>query len=292
MSNLEASDPDLNSDSDTESFYSPINSSKTSETPNVKKRPCLLTSTSSDSPSPKVQNAVKKVRQSRTDTPPSTLNKMDAEMQNFFKDQILKSEGRIKNELMDVRKAMSDFKIEVIDRVNSVNTQVLRLKLELDGVTAQLRKKNLIIQGLPEKKDESWNDLENAIKELYEKLSIPGTPDFDDCFRLGKPAEGKIRPVILKLIRIRDKKMLLAQTRKLKGTKIFVNEDHSIEERKMLSILRSREKELRRDHPEARVYIRGKNLIFKKGLNSQIFFVNGAMQLEQKQRGTQDNDME
>jgi hypothetical protein len=180
MSNLEASDPDLNSDSDTESFYSPINSSKTSETPNVKKRPCLLTSTSSDSPSPKVQNAVKKVRQSRTDTPPSTLNKMDAEMQNFFKDQILKSEGRIKNELMDVRKAMSDFKIEVIDRVNSVNTQVLRLKLELDGVTAQLRKKNLIIQGLPEKKDESWNDLENAIKELYEKLSIPGTPDLEN----------------------------------------------------------------------------------------------------------------
>jgi hypothetical protein len=86
--------------------------------------------------------------------------------------------------------------------------------------------------------------------------------------------------------------MLLAQTRKLKGTKIFVNEDHSIEERKILSILRSREKELRRDHPEARVYIRGKNLIFKKGLNSQIFFVNGAMQLEQKQRGTQANDME
>jgi hypothetical protein len=54
-------------------------------------------------------------------------------MQNFFKDLILKSEGRIKNEIIDVRKAMSDFKIEVIERVNSVNTQVLRLKLNSMG---------------------------------------------------------------------------------------------------------------------------------------------------------------
>lgn len=58
------------------------------------------------------------------------------------------------------------------------------------------------------------------------KLSV--TCDaIERCHRLGIPAEGKIRPVIFKLIDFRDKILILKNVSKLKGTRIFVNEDFS-----------------------------------------------------------------
>jgi hypothetical protein len=81
MSNSEAEH------SDTEGFYSPVNSSKTPESQNTKKRTRI--STSSDSPSPELKKVEKHGDQNK-----STLsaNITDEAMQTFFKDLVLKSE--------------------------------------------------------------------------------------------------------------------------------------------------------------------------------------------------------
>jgi hypothetical protein len=222
MSNPETIDSDKSSD--TESFYSHLNSSKTSVTKNSKKRPRPLNnSTSSSSPSPTVQKSIPKLlKQGETDFSTLTFNEMDEGMKNVFKNLILKSEERIKSEITDVRKDMADFKTEVMGQIGFINSEAQLMKIEFSKVTSQLRKKNLVIQGLREKKQESWKDLEVAIDELYKKLGIPVKPDYDDCFRLGKPNVGKVRPVLLKLIRLRDKKLIMSLTKNLKGSNIFV----------------------------------------------------------------------
>jgi hypothetical protein len=291
MSNSEAIDPDGNSDSD--SFYSPTNSAKTSDEQNTKKRPRHKNSSnSSDSPSPTVQNRIVKViKQGDLDTSTFSSNKMDEAMKTFFKDLVLKSEERIKSEISDIRQDFVNFRSEVFQKISVINAQVQSLKLELKSVATQIRKKNLIIQGLPEKKDETWMDLEKSVTELYEKLGISVKPDYDDCFRLGKPQLGKVRPIILKLIRLKDKKMILSQTKKLKGTNIYVNEDHDKDDRRKLSILRAKERELRKDNPEAQVYIRGQTLIFKKGSTSQFFNVNETMQVKERTQSSLDMGM-
>lgn len=292
MSNPEETESSGNSDTD--SFYSPSNLDKTTEKQNNKKRPRQTnTSNSSDSPSPTVQNRIVKVlKQGDPEASTLTLNKMDEAMQTFFKDLVLKSEERIKSDISSIRKDLVKYQSEVFDKISELSTQVRCLKLELKNVSTQIRKKNLIIQGLPEKKDETWMELEKAIQDLYTKLGISVKPDYDDCFRIGKIQPGKPRPIILKLIRLKDKKMILSQTKKLKGTKIYVNEDHDKEDRRKLSILRTKEKELRKDHPEAKVYIRGQTLICKKGHTSQFFNVDESMQVKERTPASPDMDMQ
>jgi 3'-phosphoadenosine 5'-phosphosulfate sulfotransferase len=289
MSNSEAKDSSDNSETD--SFYSPVNSSKISETHNAKKRTRLeIASTSSDSPSPVQNRIVKILKQGDRDSSTLSSNKMDDAMKTFFKELVMKSEERIKSEISDVKNELEAFKQQFIEKVEFVNVKMESLKLEVSEVSYQMRKKNVIIHGLPEKKNEGWVDLEAAVADLYKQLGLPCNPDFDDCFRLGKPAEGKMRPVLLKLIRFRDKKLIMSQTKSLKGTKIYINDDQSKDERKKLSILRLKERELRKDHPEARVYIRGQILIYKKGTTTKIYQVNADLKVTEQARGIQEHE--
>jgi hypothetical protein len=117
------------------------------------------------------------------------------------------------------------------------------------------------------RKNEGWVDLEAAVADLYKQLGLPCNPDFDDCFRLEKPAEGKMRPVLLKLIGLGDKKLIMSQTQSLKGTKIYINDDQS------------------KDEP-----IRGQILIYKEGTTTKIYQVNADLKVTERARGIQEHE--
>jgi hypothetical protein len=56
-------------------------------------------------------------------------------------------------------------------------------------------------------------------------LGIPENTEIDDRFRLGRPTGAKVRPILLKLTKSKDKKLIFSNCKKLKGTKVFINGD-------------------------------------------------------------------
>jgi hypothetical protein len=137
-----------------------------------------------------------------------------------------------------------------------------------------MRKRNVVRQGWPEKSNETWKDLEKVVGDLFGKLGIPDKPDFDDCYRMGRFSSTKCRPIMLKLLRQRDKKQIMSRRKYLKGTSIFVNDDNPRDVRKKLSILRTKEKELRREQPGAKIYTRNQTLFIRNGSNILQYSVN------------------
>jgi hypothetical protein len=231
----------LNSDSEIDSDSSYQSSSETpkklveNRTVNEKKRQ-LHISSSTDSPSPPVQN-LKSKKLIRTEDLRS--NNMDEATKKFFEEVVKASEERtgnlIKNEISTVKKDLSR-------KVNALESEVANLKLELGRANTEIRKRNIMIEGIAEKSGETWNDAELLDKDLIIKLRLPEKVDFDECFRIGKPGGGKVRPILLKMLRIRDKRMILSHAKNLKGSKIYINEDLTKEQRIANAILRKNKK--------------------------------------------------
>jgi hypothetical protein len=280
------SDPEIKDSGDDsfDSFDSPIHTPIEFETTNSKKRN-KKPSTSSESPSPVQKPKSNKFRK----TSHETYSDMDEATKNFFKDLILQSEERTQSV---VKSEVASVKSDFVKAINNLEGKILSLKLELDAVNASLRKKNIIIQGLKEKKDETWKDLGTAITDFYTQLGITEKPDYDDCYRIGKPVAGKERPVMLKLLRQRDKKLIMSHRKNLKGTLIFVNDDQPKDVRKKLSVLRSKERDLRKQYPGARIFIRNQTLILKDRSISKQYIVNASDQIAEKLWTTRDSTME
>jgi hypothetical protein len=136
-----------------------------------------------------------------------------------------------------------------------------------------------------ERKYETWSDLEKVIGEFYKQLGISGNPDYNDCYRIGKPSASTNRPILLKLLRLRDKKLIMSKKKNLKGTTIYVNDDNPKDVRKKLSILRSKEREMRDQQPHARVFIRNQVLYVKvvAQQSSTLLMVTIKSQTDQEQ---------
>lgn len=136
-------------------------------------------------------------------------------------------------------------------------------------------KKNVIIFGLMEDKNEAPTTLYGKVTELATAMGLPDL-DFDDARRLGKPTPGKTRPVLLQLLRTRDKWTVFSAKKTLwtgadgrpdaskKFAKISINEDMSKEERKTNADLRGKLKDLRKVDKDLMGIIRGGILITKK----------------------------
>jgi hypothetical protein len=230
-----------------------------------KKKRRLQKSSSTDSPSPPVQN----LRSSKV-LKTSELATMDDKIKKFFEELVNSSERRtaelIRTEIASVKKDLSG-------KVTTLENEVANLKLDLARANNEIRKKNLLIEGIPEKRGETWKETELHIQELFKKLGIPENTEIDDCFRLGRPTGGKVRPILLKLTKSRDKKLIFSNCKKLKGTKVFINEDLTKEQRVANGILRKKQKELRESNPTATINIRNGRLTYRDGMTFRTFQV-------------------
>ncbi|XP_040066090.1 uncharacterized protein LOC120839795 [Ixodes scapularis] len=114
------------------------------------------------------------------------------------------------------------------DRTKQLESTVASLVYKIDDLENRSRRNNLIIFGLSELPNEDSSKLEERVtKEVLEdKLSVK-TNGIERIHRLGKPTEGKTRPVILKLLDFRDKMKILRNCNRLKNEPLSISEDYS-----------------------------------------------------------------
>ena len=101
------------------------------------------------------------------------------------------------------------------------------------------RRCNLRIDGIDENQNETWNDTEKKVKDLFEKtLGLQNCIEIERAHRMsiretnntnseGSNNNDRPRTIIIKLLRYKDKQMILDNAKKLKDTGIFIYEDFS-----------------------------------------------------------------
>ncbi len=138
------------------------------------------------------------------------------------------------------------------------------------------REKNIVISNLQEDEVEETDDLLMKANDIFEKMGIHGI-EVDDIYRLGKRKNnGKPRPLLVKLIRNYQKRSVMKEKKKLKGEKIYINEDLTFEERKVEKTLRDKYRDFSKGSKDYRMGIRnGKMVIWKNGVKSAEYSGRG-----------------
>lgn len=148
--------------------------------------------------------------------------------------QELKTSLQFTQGIMDEMKAKKndiDIKIWSFESSISKSKQELEDLFEkLDHIENQLRRSNLLIDGIAEEKGETISGLEMKIQQmLLNNLGLDSsTIEMERVHRIGQFHEGrKPRKIVVKLLRFKDRQRILFSTKKLKGTNIYINEDFS-----------------------------------------------------------------
>lgn len=83
------------------------------------------------------------------------------------------------------------------------------VKVALKQVEKLVHEKNFILYNMPEKEKESINDQVSAVTTLFTKMGVADAL-IDDVYRIGKPIPGvkKSRPLMVKLVRMLDKRRI------------------------------------------------------------------------------------
>ena len=96
----------------------------------------------------------------------------------------------------------------------------------LNSLEDYSRKNNLRIDGVPESHKENWENIALQVKKLSEKLGCEREVKLDRAQRIGSPGSSeRPRTVLVRFHNYTDRQFFLRNSHKLKGTKVFVNED-------------------------------------------------------------------
>ena len=88
------------------------------------------------------------------------------------------------------------------------------------------RRNNLQIIGLDERPGgETWEQTAVRVTQLIEeKLELPNT-ELERAHRVGRRDDNRSRPIIARFAKFGDREAVMRNVTKLRGTKIFINED-------------------------------------------------------------------
>lgn len=196
-------------------------------------------------------------------------------------DEMLKDVQDLRTSLQFTQKELDDLKSENkgihaicksqradIDRLAE---SMLILDEKSDFLDRQARRANLIIDGVPEAEKENNLVTEEKVLEIIkEKLNLDTkTIGVEQAMRIGEVnisrdgTQGRPRPVMVRFHHTKDRDTVFRNAKKLKGTRIFINEDYP-------EAVRQRRKELVPKMKEARergdiAFLRYDKLIIRKG---------------------------
>lgn len=210
-----------------------------------------------------------------------SLSQLESSYKNFVQtimnntssrlDSILKDVEDLKSSLLYTQKDVDQLK-ESCNRLSSdcksankdlrkFSESLVSVESKSEYLEGQSRCNNLIIDGIPEAEGEKWADTERMVLDMFrEKLDIvPTQIVIERAHRIGKshvprsPSKeqgphtrsDRPRPIVVKLLRFKDKGTVLRKASKLRGTNIFINEDFP-------EAVRQRRKELLPKMMEAR----------------------------------------
>ena len=104
------------------------------------------------------------------------------------------------------------------------------------------RRNSLLLNEIPEKKQENTDEL--CIKVINEHLNLAiNDRDIDRTHPMGNPKNAggeKPRPIIIKLVRYKDRKKIFDSKKKLKGKKIAITKSSTVTHTKKLNEAREK----------------------------------------------------
>lgn len=139
--------------------------------------------------------------------------------------QITSGTAPIHADLTSLSSEFNDFKSFVWQTLSNMKTQFELLTLGLDRQETSMRRKVLLIHGLPEKPNEQ---LQETVLEMFgTQMKIPdiGRHHIKACHRLGnRAAERKPRPVLVRFINMEQRLAVWGSKTSLKRTGITLSE--------------------------------------------------------------------
>jgi hypothetical protein len=116
--------------------------------------------------------------------------------------------------------------------------EIQSLKNRIDYLELESKKKNIIVHGIPESTGkETFLERGKIFEDLISKLGLTDIC-YDEVRRLGLSNPSRPRPLLVKLVKLKDKFCIMQAKKNLKGQKIFINYDLPPEERKKNGLLR------------------------------------------------------
>ena len=172
---------------------------------------------------------------------------------------------------MESEERQKIFIVSEIEKLSQSAPAIQKIKRKVDNLWNAASKKNIIVFGIPEAQNEAATDMEMSITELFTKIGVADVL-FDDMYRIGKPGS-KSRPLMIKLLRFWDKRKIIRN--KLKGTKVFINDDLGKEDKARNSILRNHLKTLQKqDKTKTGKILRNGTLQVAENGSMKIYVVN------------------
>jgi len=163
---------------------------------------------------------------------------------------------------------------DLVQTVKSIKTQVSVIQNRVKKLEIEDKRRNIIVLGIKEETQENWKTRAQIISDLANKLGITSI-DYDEAKRIGfRKNPAKDRPMLIRLVRMHDKQEIMSQRSKLKGTKIFINDDLSAEDRKIQSIMRLKVAEIRKTRPTAQFRFHFKTFTCTEGSITEHYEVN------------------
>lgn len=163
----------------------------------------------------------------------------------------------------EIRQLKDDLRTEIqeLRRENEqLKEEVGNLKTKLHKFERETRKYKLMVHGLGETgKEDVTEDINLCLDLFNNKLGINcQLGDLRNVYRVGKPS-GKLRPVSIETNSYFLRSDILKNSKKLKGTKIFIAPEYAQEEYEERKILRKYLREARLNKEDAQ--IKNKKLI-------------------------------
>ena len=196
----------------------------------------------------------------------TTLNeeKLTQLMRKLFQEEFKKQEVHITNltsshfkitmeEIKKLQEQVKEQKKEVTDLKSSVEhtdadlndlsdrvDEIYDYQVDPEYVTNKLidledrsRRNNLRIDGISESRNETWGECEEEIQEVFnEKLGIKNVQiERAHCSKRDKSNNNNAKPrtIVCRLLNYKQKEEILKNTKKPKGSNIFINEDFCYE---------------------------------------------------------------
>lgn len=195
----------------------------------------------------------------------------DKELQEKILEEIIK----VKNEIRHIIEATeTKLLLKIEDLKNTVKTlkdENTAIKGEIEQIQQNQRKNNVIIFGLITENPiipENICEKLNQILELNLKVT-----DLNDIYKLGKK-EGD--PIKVEFLSSLNKKRVLQNGYKLKGTNIFITQDRTPLQRERNKILRKHLVAAKEDYPHKDSYIKNEKLY----VNGEVYTVEDLLALE------------
>lgn len=181
-------------------------------------------------------------------SPPKTNEGYMSEMMHMMK-TLMNTNGEIMNEIKEIRKEQISYKQElekIREENKSLREEIKLLKLKTESMDKERRRNNIIVTGLEmDSKNEMKDIIEGVIKE---ELQVEAK--IKKVTGLGKrTCLVELESEVNKIDIMKNKNKL----RNMKGAKVYINNDLTVEERKIQKIIREVEVEEKRKGNKTKV---------------------------------------